>query len=98
MRWSFSLVHAQKRNTIPSLLSTKKRLLPTKKRVIVTYCIELSISRQFTCNILNHISHLKLSSSDIRIPLMWTQDDHNKAKTGTLSLNGHFLIHNLVNT
>ena len=68
------------------------------QRVIVTYCIELSVSRQFTCNILNHISHLKLSSSDIRVPLMWTQDDHNKTKTGTLPLNGHFLIHNLVNT
>ena len=68
------------------------------QRIIVTYCIELSVSRQFTCNILNHIFHMKLSSSDIRVPLMWTQDDHNKTKTGTLSLNGHFLIHNLVNT
>ena len=111
MRWSCSLLQAKKRNIIPSLLSTKKRLLPTREvdwifffvikdalqRVIVTYCIELSVSRQFTCNILNHISHLKLSSSDIRVPLMWTQDDHNKTKTGTLSLNGHFLIHNLVN-
>ena len=100
------LLHAMKRNKIPSLLT----YLPEKltecffvikdalQRVIFTYCNELSVSRRFTCSILNHISHLKLSSSDIRVPLMWTQDDHNKTKTGTLSLNGHFLIHNLVNT
>ena len=112
MRWSCSLL-PQRRETkyLHYLVPKRDCYLPEKltelfffvikdalQRVIVTYCIELSVSRQFTCNILNHISHLKLSSSDIRVPLMWTQDDHNKTKTGTLSLNRHFLIHNLVNT